>query len=70
MAEYYATRTCDICGDVVAKKKHLIFKAYQNYTKVKFHRGREDYFFCGHCYSDVCHNLRERLEERRQRNEH
>ena len=63
MAEYYAHRTCDICGETVAIKRKFVFAPRQPYRKMKFKGDKEAHFFCKSCCMDVVCELQSKIGE-------
>ena len=57
MAEYYAHRTCDICGEIVAVKRKFAFVPRRAYKKMKFKGDNEAHFFCKDCCMEVVREL-------------
>ena len=70
MAEYFAERSCDVCGTRVAVKKRLFFKTYYDYTRIRFNGRNEQAILCQKCYADMVLELREKLEEKNHADDH
>lgn len=64
MAEYFAERTCDVCGTRVAVKKRLFFK------RIRFNGRNERAILCQKCYADMVLELREKLEGKNHADDH
>ena len=63
MAEYYARRTCDICGRTVAIKRRFAFAQELPYRKMRFKGDKETRYLCKRCYVDVMCELRSKIGE-------
>lgn len=63
MAEYYAHRTCDICGEIVAVKKQFVFAPEQPYKKMRFKGEKKAHFFCKDCCMEVVRELQSKVEK-------
>lgn len=70
MAEYFAERTCDVCGARVAVKKRLFFKTYYDYMRIRFIGRNKKAILCHSCYADMVLELRKKLEEKNHADDH
>ena len=63
MTEYYAHRTCDICGEIVAVKRKFAFVPRRAYRKMKFKGDNEACVFCRSCCMDIVRELQSKVEK-------
>ncbi len=70
MAEYFATRVCDVCRRNVAAKEKLFYKTYLDYTRVRFKGRPQHAILCHDCYSDMVWDLQAKIEEETHANDH
>lgn len=68
MAEYYAQRRCDICGDRVAVKKGMLWETFKSYRKLDFEIPDSQLYgeraiVCKECYDKLVDELRKKMLE-------